>query len=72
MPRDILSVMAMIGPDGRIHLVCPVCGGESFEQQESRQDSRWGFTSHRMTLMVCAGCRFVMHFHDAHTLFDFE
>lgn len=32
--------MSMIGDDGRIHLRCPVCDGESFERQESREDSR--------------------------------
>lgn len=32
--------MSMIGDDGRLHLRCPVCNGERFEQQESREDSR--------------------------------
>lgn len=64
--------MSMLGEDGRIHLRCPVCDGESFEQQESREDSRWGFTSHRMTLQICTTCRYVMHFHDAHSAFDVD
>lgn len=64
--------MAMMGADGRIHLRCPVCDGVDFERQESRQDSRWGFTSHRMTLMVCRRCRYVMHFHDSHSIFDVD
>ncbi len=58
--------------NGQIDLACLVCGGKEFERQESRQDSKWGFTSHQMTLMVCARCRFVMQFHDAHSLFDFD
>ncbi len=68
----ILAAMTMIGADGQIRLECVVCGSTDFERQESRQDSRWGFTTHRMTLMVCVNCRYVMHFHDAHSLFDFE
>ncbi len=66
------AAMSMVGADGRLSLVCLVCDGREFEQQESRQDSRWGFTSHRMTLMVCMRCRYVMHFHDAHSAFDFD
>jgi uncharacterized protein YbaR (Trm112 family) len=53
-------------------LACPLCRGTSFQQEESRQDSRWGFTSHRMTLLVCDRCRYVLHFYDSHSIFDFE
>jgi uncharacterized protein len=53
-------------------LACPLCGGRSFQQEESRQDSRWGFTSHRMTLLICDQCRYVLHFYDKHSIFDFE
>ncbi len=62
----------MIDDGGRIQLRCPVCDRAEFDQQESREDSRWGFTSHRMTLMICRGCRYVMHFSDGHSLFDFD
>ena len=50
-------------------LACPLCGGRSFQQEESRQDSRWGFSSHRMTLLVCDQCRYVLHFYDKHSMF---
>jgi predicted nucleic-acid-binding Zn-ribbon protein len=53
-------------------LACPLCGGTSFQREESRQDSRWGFTSHRMTLLVCQRCRYVLHFYDEHSIFDFD
>lgn len=53
-------------------LACPLCHGTEFERQESRQDSRWGFTSHRMTLMICLQCRHVLHFSDGHSIFDFD
>ena len=64
--------MGSMDADGRIRLVCPVCDGTAFSTQESRQDSRWGFTSHRMTLKICDRCRYVMHFHDAHSIFDMD
>lgn len=57
---------------GRPTLTCPLCGCTDFQREESRQDSRWGFTSHRMTLMVCARCRYVLHFYDKRSIFDVE
>ena len=53
-------------------LVCPLCRGTEFERQQSRQDSRWGFTSHKMTLMICLTCRHVLHFSEGHSVFDFD
>jgi uncharacterized protein YbaR (Trm112 family) len=52
-------------------LACPLCRGTTFQQEESRQDSRWGFTTHRMTLLVCDNCRYVLHFYDQNSIFDF-
>jgi hypothetical protein len=53
-------------------LACPLCRGTQFQREQSRQDSRWGLTSHRMTLMICARCRYVLHFYDSHSIFDFD
>ncbi len=53
-------------------LCCPLCGGADFQREESRQESRWGFTSHRMTLLVCTRCRYVLHFYDRHSIFDVD
>jgi len=53
-------------------LACPLCGCTGFSQEESRQDSRWGFTSHRMTLLICDRCRYVLHFYDRHSIFDID
>ncbi|MBO3740278.1 hypothetical protein [Actinoplanes flavus] len=53
-------------------LACPLCRGTEFQHEESRQDSRWGFTSHRMTLMICVRCRYVLHFYDKNSIFDFD
>lgn len=60
------------GGGGRPQLRCPLCGGMQFDQQESRQESRWGFTSHRMTLMICTRCTYVLHFYDKHSFFDVD
>lgn len=53
-------------------LSCPLCENTTFQQELARSDSRWGFTSHRMTLMICQRCRYVLHFYDKHTIFDFD
>ena len=53
-------------------LRCPLCAGEYFYKEESRQDSRWGFASHRMTLMICQRCRYVLHFYDSNSIFDLD
>lgn len=57
---------------GKPQLQCPLCQTTEFQQEEGRLDSRWGITSHRMTLMVCVNCRFVLHFYDKHSIFDFD
>jgi uncharacterized protein len=62
--------MGMRDESGQLRLQCPVCDGLEFETQESRQNGRWGLTSHRMTLHVCRECRYVLHFHDAHSIFN--
>jgi hypothetical protein len=32
------------GVPSRSYLHCPLCNGNVFDREESRQDSRWGFT----------------------------
>jgi hypothetical protein len=53
-------------------LACPLCHGTQFDRQQGRLDSRWGFTSHRMTMMICRRCRYILHFYDSHSIFDFD
>ena len=60
------------GVPSRPYLHCPLCNGNIFDREESRQDSRWGFTSHRMTLLICRRCRYVLHFYDNHSIFDVD
>ncbi|GGC03970.1 hypothetical protein [Cellulomonas carbonis] len=59
-------------PDAQPELACPLCGYQGFTRQHSRQDSMWGFTSHRMTLLICDRCRYVLHFYDGNSIFDID
>jgi hypothetical protein len=59
-------------PEPAPELVCPMCGGTGFDREESRQDSMWGLTSHTMTLLICTRCRFVLHFYEGNSIFDFD
>jgi predicted nucleic-acid-binding Zn-ribbon protein len=52
--------------------VCPLCGGQQFQQEEGRMDSRWGFTTHRITLLICQRCRYILQFYDKHSIWDFD
>jgi uncharacterized protein len=54
------------------HPRCPICGGVEFDREEGRLDSLWGMTSHVMILLVCVRCRFVLHFYDSNSIFDFD
>ncbi|GAA0842224.1 hypothetical protein ACFQVD_20605 [Streptosporangium amethystogenes subsp. fukuiense] len=53
-------------------LSCPLCHGTEFQKEKGRLDSRWGVTSHRVTLMICARCRYILQFYDKHSIFDFD
>jgi hypothetical protein len=53
-------------------LACPLCGGTEFEREQGRLDSKWGWTSHKMTLLICTQCRYILHFYDKHSIFDFD
>ncbi|PVX26085.1 MAG: hypothetical protein CW716_06755 [Candidatus Bathyarchaeum sp.] len=53
-------------------LVCPLCQNTDFEKQEGKIDSKWGFTAHKITLMICSRCRFIMSFSKGRTIFDFD
>jgi uncharacterized protein len=52
--------------------VCPLCNGQSFSQEEGRLDSKWGFTSHRMILLICEQCQFILHFYNGNSIWDFD
>lgn len=50
-------------------LACLVCGGRGFDEQTSREDSHWGYSSFRMRLLICQRCGFVMQFSLGRSLF---
>lgn len=51
---------------------CPLCDNQEFQQEEGRLDSRWGFTTHRLTLLICTNCRYILQFYDKHSIWDFD
>ncbi|WP_117215788.1 hypothetical protein [Allorhizocola rhizosphaerae] len=53
-------------------LACPLCHSIDFQQEEGRLDSKWGLTSHKMTLLICTNCRHILHFYDRNSIFDFD
>ena len=44
----------------------------NFHKEEGKMDSKWGFTAHKITLMVCNTCMFIMSFSKGRTIFDFD
>jgi hypothetical protein len=53
-------------------LRCPLCQGMEFEREQGRIDSRWGFTSHKLVLMICTRCGLVLQFSAGRGIFDFD
>ena len=53
-------------------LVCPLCQGTEFDQEEGRMDSRWGLTSHKLVLKICQRCGLVLQFSAGRSIFDFD
>ncbi|UCE97092.1 MAG: hypothetical protein JSV51_07735 [Candidatus Bathyarchaeota archaeon] len=53
-------------------LMCPLCQNTNFERQEGKMDSKWGFTAHKITLMICRNCRFIMSFSKGRSIWDFD
>lgn len=58
----------MSGP----RLTCPLCQGTSFHKEEGKMDSKWGLTAHKITLMVCNQCMFIMSFSKGRSIWDFD
>ncbi|MFP5341663.1 MAG: hypothetical protein ACLGIJ_01875 [Candidatus Limnocylindria bacterium] len=51
---------------------CPLCGNGSFRREAGKFDSAWGLTAHRVTLLICERCSYVLAFYDGNTIFDFD
>ena len=58
--------------NARQSLRCLICGFTEFDRQQGRMDSRWGFTSHKLVLMVCRRCGFVHQFSAGRGIWDFD
>jgi hypothetical protein len=52
--------------------MCPICGNNTFQQERGKLDSAWGLTAHRVTMLICERCQFVLQFYDGNTIFDFD
>ncbi len=35
-------------------------------------NTRWGLTSHRIQMMVCQRCSYILHFYRHHSIFNFD
>ena len=55
-----------------VRVRCPICGGTEFDVEEGRIDSKWGFTSHVVRLLVCRRCGYVLLFYKGRSIFDFD
>jgi hypothetical protein len=51
---------------------CPLCGNTTFQREEGKVDSKWGFTAHRVLLLVCDRCQLVLTFYEGNSIFDFD
>jgi hypothetical protein len=52
--------------------MCPICGNTTFRKERGKIDSEWGVTAHRVTMLICERCSFVLQFYDGNTIFDFD
>ena len=53
-------------------LKCPLCGGQQFDEQKGRVDSRWGITRHKLVLKICSNCGLVLQFSAGRGIVDFD
>jgi ribosomal protein S27AE len=51
---------------------CPICGGSEFQHERGKIDSQWGVTAHRVDILVCGNCGYVLLFYEGNTIFDFD
>jgi predicted nucleic-acid-binding Zn-ribbon protein len=51
---------------------CPICGGREYTREKGKLDSEWGITAHRVDMLVCSNCGYVLLFYEGNTIFDFD
>ncbi len=49
----------------QLELVCPVCSNRNFREEEGRVPA--GIGHHRLTMMICTQCNYVMQFYKKRT-----
>lgn len=59
-------------PTNPPQLVCPLCSGTSFTKEIAKSESRWGFTTHKVTMMICTRCAHILHFYNHRSIFDID
>ncbi|GIV96337.1 MAG: hypothetical protein KatS3mg057_0994 [Herpetosiphonaceae bacterium] len=59
-------------PDLKRLPTCPLCGGQHFRREEGRLDSKWGFTSHKIILLICQQCQYILQFYNGNSIWDFD
>jgi hypothetical protein len=52
--------------------MCPLCGNTTFRREEGKFDSAWGLTAHRVHMLICERCAYVLTFYEGNTIFDFD
>ncbi|MEO7663808.1 MAG: hypothetical protein ABIV26_01675 [Candidatus Limnocylindrales bacterium] len=51
---------------------CPMCGQDQYRRETGKLDSEWGVTAHRVDMLVCLNCSYVLLFYQGNTIFDFD
>ena len=51
---------------------CPICGHREYRREKGKLDSKWGITAHRVDMLVCLTCGYLLLFYEGNTIFDFD
>jgi hypothetical protein len=51
---------------------CPICANNTYRKERGKIDSEWGMTAHKVTLLICNRCAYVLAFYEGNTIFDFD
>ncbi len=49
-----------------------MCGHDEYRREAGKLDSEWGITAHRVEMLVCLTCGYVLLFYQGNTIFDFD
>lgn len=53
--------------------ICTWCDkAVGYRKEVQRSDSKWGFTTHVSTILVCLNCTYMHQFYSGRSIFDFE